>query len=52
MAFGPGIASDHMLFTKTNVGIKDLTPAIRFTNAADTNHFKKQTGHSIRGSTN
>jgi hypothetical protein len=41
MAFGPGIASDHMLFTKTNVGIKDLTPAIRFTNAADTNHFKK-----------
>jgi hypothetical protein len=41
MAFGPGISSDHMLFTKTNVGIKDLTPAIRFTNAADTNHFKK-----------
>jgi hypothetical protein len=41
MAFGPGIASDHMLFTKTNVGIKDLTPAIRFTNAGDTNHFKK-----------
>jgi hypothetical protein len=41
MAFGPGIASDHMLFTKTNVGIKDLTPAIRFTNVADTNHFKK-----------
>ena len=41
MAFGPGIASDHMLFTKTNVGIKDLTPSIRFTKAADTNHFKK-----------
>ena len=41
MALGPGIASDHILFTKTNVGIKDITPAIRFTNAADTNHFKK-----------
>ena len=41
MAFGPGISSDHILFTKTNVGIKDLTTAIRFTNAGDTNHFKK-----------
>jgi hypothetical protein len=41
MAFGPGFGTDHMLFTKTNVGIKDLTPAIRFTNVADTNHFKK-----------
>lgn len=41
MAFGPGISSDHIVFTKTNVGIKDLTPAIRFTNASDTNHFKK-----------
>jgi hypothetical protein len=41
MAFGPGISSDHIVFTKTNVGIKDLTSAIRFTNAADTNHFKK-----------
>lgn len=41
MAFGPGIASDHMLFTKTNVGIKELTPTLRFTNAGDTNNFKK-----------
>jgi hypothetical protein len=41
MAFGPGISSDHIVFTKTNVGIKELTPAIRFTNVADTNHFKK-----------
>jgi len=41
MAFGPGIASDHMLFTKTNVGIKDLTPTMRFTNVGDTNNFKK-----------
>ncbi len=41
MAFGPGIASDHMLFTKTNLGIKDNTPAIAFTNVSDTNHFRK-----------
>lgn len=41
MAFGPGIGSDHMLFTKTNVGIKDLTPTLRFTNVGDTNNFKK-----------
>jgi hypothetical protein len=41
MAFGPGIASDHILFSKTYVGIKDNTSSIRFTNQADTNHFKK-----------
>ena len=41
MAFGPGIASDHIVFTKTNVGIKDLTSTIRFTNVSDTNNFKK-----------
>lgn len=41
MAFGPGIASDHILFSKTHVGIKDNTPAIYFTNQSDTNHFKK-----------
>ncbi len=41
MAFGPGIASDHMLFAKTHVGIKDNTSAILFTNQSDTNHFKK-----------
>lgn len=41
MAFGPGISSDHMLFTKTNVGIKELTPTLRFTNVGDTNNFKK-----------
>jgi hypothetical protein len=41
MAFGPGIASDHMLFSKTFVGIKDNTPTIRFTNQSDTNNFKK-----------
>lgn len=41
MAFGPGISTDHILFSKTDVGIKDLTPSIYFTNKADTNHFKK-----------
>jgi Outer membrane protein beta-barrel domain len=38
---GLGIGSDHITFTKTNIGIKDLTPTIRFTNLSDTNHFKK-----------
>jgi hypothetical protein len=41
MAFGPGIGSDHILFTETNIGIKETTSAIRFTNVPDTNHFKK-----------
>jgi len=41
MAFGPGIASDHMLFTKTNVGIKDQTTTLQFNNVGDTNNFKK-----------
>jgi hypothetical protein len=41
MAFGPGIASDHMIFQKTQVGIKENAPAIFFTDLSDTNHFKK-----------
>jgi hypothetical protein len=41
MAFGPGISSDHIIFKKTYVGIKDQTEQIRFTNQDDTNHFKK-----------
>jgi Outer membrane protein beta-barrel domain len=41
MAFGPGISSDHILFDKTYVGIKDQTPTLRFTDQSDTNHFKK-----------
>jgi Outer membrane protein beta-barrel domain len=41
MAFGPGIASDHILFTETNIGIKENTSFIQFTNVPDTNHFKK-----------
>lgn len=41
MAFGAGIASDHILFTKTHVGIKDNTSTIYFTDQSETNHFKK-----------
>jgi hypothetical protein len=41
IALGAGIGTDHMLFSKTYVGIKDNTPSIRFTNQSDTDHFKK-----------
>lgn len=41
LAIGPGIGSDHIMFTKTNVGIKETAPAMHFTNVADTNNFKK-----------
>jgi hypothetical protein len=41
MAFGPGFGSDHILFSKTYVGIKDQTSTMAFTNMSDTNHFKK-----------
>jgi len=41
IGIGLGIGSDHITFTKTYVGIKDLTPTFQFTNQSDTNHFKK-----------
>jgi hypothetical protein len=41
IALGPGISSDHILFAKTHVGIKDNTPTFVFSNQSDTNHFKK-----------
>lgn len=41
MAFGPGIASDHFIVKNTDVGIKNSTPSIYFTDRSDTNHFKK-----------
>lgn len=41
MAFGPGFSSDHILFTKTGLGIKDQTSTIVFKDLSDTNHFKK-----------
>ena len=40
-AIGAGIATDHMFFDKTDIGIADKTAAIQFTNAKDTNSFKK-----------
>ncbi len=40
-AIGAGIGTDHMFFDKTDIGIADNTPAIAFTNAANTNSFKK-----------
>jgi hypothetical protein len=41
MAFGPGIGSDHITFTKTYVGIKDNSTTMRFSNRSDTDHFRK-----------
>lgn len=41
IAFGAGIGSDHITFTKTSVGIKDITTTFQFTDKSDTNHFKK-----------
>lgn len=41
MAFGPGISSDHIIFKKTYVGIKDITETLQFRDQSDTNHFKK-----------
>lgn len=38
---GLGVGSDHITFTKTYIGIKDLTSTIRFTDQSDTSHFKK-----------
>lgn len=41
MAFGPGIGSDHIIFKKTFVGIKELSPTFQFRDQSDTFHFKK-----------
>jgi hypothetical protein len=41
MAFGPGISSDHIKFSKTYVGIKETSATMQFRDVADTNHFKK-----------
>ena len=41
MAFGPGIASDHIIFDKTYVGIKESTTTLQFRDQSDTNYFKK-----------
>ena len=41
MGIGAGIASDHIIFKETYIGIKDFTPTLNFKNQSDTNHFKK-----------
>jgi hypothetical protein len=41
VAIGPGIATDNIYFSKTNVGIINNTPTLRFQNVSDTSHFKK-----------
>jgi hypothetical protein len=41
VAIGPGIATDHMFFSDTYVGLKDATPTLEFRNVSDTSHFKK-----------
>lgn len=41
IGIGLGVGSDHITFTKTYVGIKDLTSTLRFTDQSDTNNFKK-----------
>lgn len=41
VALGPGLATDHIFFDKTQIGIADATPTLRFKNVADTNHFDK-----------
>src|SRR5262245_16938095 len=41
MAVGGGISSDHIIFKRTYVGIKDITETIQFLDQSDTNHFKK-----------
>jgi hypothetical protein len=41
VAIGPGIATDHIFFEDTYVGIKDNTQTLAFKNVGDTTHFKK-----------
>ena len=40
-AVGVGIGTDNMFFDKMNVGIKENTSTLRFSNLKDTNYFKK-----------
>lgn len=38
---GVGVGSDHIRFSKMNIGIKEIGSTMRFTNVRDTNHYKK-----------
>ena len=40
-AIGVGVGTDNIFFSKTYVGIKDVTTTLRFEDQSDTNHFKK-----------
>ncbi|NDF99075.1 MAG: hypothetical protein EB101_09165 [Chitinophagia bacterium] len=38
---GAGLGSDHIMFSKMNIGLKEGGNKLPFTNVRDTNHFKK-----------
>ena len=40
-AIGAGVGTDGIYFSKTYVGIKDITTTLQFQDLSDTNHFKK-----------
>jgi hypothetical protein len=41
VALGPGIATDHIFFEDTYIGLKDATETLAFKNVGDTTHFEK-----------
>lgn len=41
VAIGPGLATDHIFFDATYVGIKDPTNTLAFRDLSDTSHFDK-----------
>jgi len=41
IGIGPGISTDHIVFNKTYIGLKETTTLLPFTNVSDTNHYKK-----------
>lgn len=41
IAAGAGVGTDHIHFSKVNVGLKEGGGKLPFTNVRDTNHFKK-----------
>ena len=41
VGIGAGLGSDHIMFSKINIGLKEGGNKLPFTNVRDTNHFKK-----------
>jgi len=41
VGIGAGLGSDHLMFSKINIGLKEGGDELPFTNVRDTNHFKK-----------